>query len=426
MMLVTSAPVTWQPMPAMRIGNYALISRIGSGGVGTVFLAEDGRDGQSVALKVLSPPNSVDVGEFLARFQREASVIASLDHPHIVRVRDAGIVDGQCFIAMPYLNYGTLKDRLTKFNASGERMPVVEVLDIARQIAQALDYAHKRGLIHRDVKPGNIMLAAGGRYVLADFGVVFMATGTRLTRDTGHIIGTAEYISPEQAEQQPFDHRADIYALGVVLYEMLTGTPPFTGDTDLLTLYAHAHRAPKPINEYRDDVPANVIALVECMLAKQPSERFGTAGELVLAIEQALGMLDSKPNAKVGPLQNRQAGAMLAAIALAVTLVIGIGFIVRTSSPTRNTPQRPTAVRIQLRSLTLTVITDTAVRRRPLEKSSLRYSKAGEQLSVHGRTADGTWLQIALTDTTQFGWINTHDGTLSGTLHSVPVVPMPK
>ncbi|NJM41202.1 MAG: serine/threonine protein kinase [Anaerolineae bacterium] len=216
-----------------QIGDYEILNRIAHGGMGTVFLATHKGLRRHVALKVLSPQVNQDQ-EFIARFRREAHVIASLDHPHIVRVHDAGCAENYYFIAMEYLNYGTLKDRVKKFKEAGTPMAVVEVLEITRQIATALDHAHKKGVIHRDVKPSNIMIASGGRHVLSDFGIVFVQSGTRLTRSHGQLIGTAEYMSPEQADQRPYDHRVDIYALGVVMYELLTGTVPYTGDTEMI------------------------------------------------------------------------------------------------------------------------------------------------------------------------------------------------
>ncbi len=177
------------------VGEYRLRQRIGSGGMATVYLASHPAFGERVALKVLSPRATGD-DEAAARFRREGQVIASLDHPHIVKVYEAGCAagcaSGCCFIAMEYLPYGTLKERLARIHAGGESMPVAEAVEAARQVASALDYAHQRGLIHRDVKPSNILLGTGGRYVLSDFGAVFVPSVTRLTRDQTQAPGTVE------------------------------------------------------------------------------------------------------------------------------------------------------------------------------------------------------------------------------------------
>lgn len=271
-------------MAVTQLGPYVLVSRIAQGGMATVYLARHAQTKAHVALKVLSLQASAD-DEFAARFRREGDVAAALGHPNIVPVLESGCDQGQLYLAMAYLPYGTVKERLAKYAATGERMPIAEALEIGRQIAWALDHAHKRGLIHRDVKPSNILLGLGGQYLLSDFGVAFVSERTRLTRTDKFMVGTPAYMSPEQAEQHPFDHRVDIYALGIVLYEMLTGRAPYIGDLEMMILYGHVHGEAPPLRQWRPEVPASVVQVIERAMAKSPEARFHTAGELALAIE---------------------------------------------------------------------------------------------------------------------------------------------
>jgi serine/threonine-protein kinase len=378
------------------LGDYRLISRIGSGGAGTVYLAHHAPTGQQVALKVLSPSATASA-EFVARFQREADIIATLDHPNIVRVFDAGCVDGRCYIAMEYFNYGTLKDRIAAIRAGGDQMPVNEALEIARQIASALDHAHKRGVIHRDVKPGNILLASGGRYVLGDFGTVLVKAATRLTSQSGRLIGTAEYLSPEQANQQPFDHRVDVYALGVVLYEMLAGAVPFSGDNDLLTVYAHAHREPAFDKLVDRRVPREVVAIITRAMHKQPAQRYSTAGEMALAMEQVLS--NSTKPAHMPLTQHRRAMCIVVGCIAMLVLIV---WLLMTRMPTTSAAQ--SRARFQFCEVAL-VITE------------------GVSLRVMGRSHNAHWLLTVPAGDDKPAWVPADAGYLQGALDCVPVVP---
>jgi len=271
-------------MPVTQLGPYTLVSRIAQGGMATVYLARHVQTQAHVALKVLSLQASAD-DEFVARFRREGDVAATLGHPNIVPVLESGCDQDQLYLAMAYLPYGTVKDRLAKYAAIGERMPIAEVLEIGRQIAWALDHTHKRGLIHRDVKPSNILIGLGGQYLLSDFGVAFVSERTRLTRTDKLMVGTPAYMSPEQAEQRPFDHRVDVYALGIVLYELLTGRAPFIGDLEMMVLYGHVHSEAPALRQLRPEVTAAVAQIIARAMAKSPEARFHTAGDMALAIE---------------------------------------------------------------------------------------------------------------------------------------------
>lgn len=409
-----------------QIGGYQIISRIAQGGMATVYLAKHPERAEWVALKVLSPRAQGDP-EFLARFEREADIISTLSHPHIVPVYDAGVDQGVHYIAMAYLNYGSLRDRLDRFANRHEPMAVREVLEVGRQIASALDYAHKRGLIHRDVKPNNILLAPGGRYVLSDFGIAFKQDATRLTRDSGQMLGTAEYMSPEQAEQKQIDLRVDVYALGVVLYELLTGGVPFSNDTDMLVLFAHINQLPKPIVQLRPDVPRDVIQIVERALSKQPEARFDTAGALVLAIEQAMSLIAEPNTRSIGPIW--VIGAAVLLVLVVVTIGLNRYWSIRVSD---NAPSLPKVTTHELKQIapqitlgqvtyvaraTNAVLLTQPVRNAPV----LRRLAPGTRLQVLGRTPDDLWLRVST------GWVLRATGQIEGQLDAVPHIPaLPK
>lgn len=405
------------------LGDYQIISRIGSGGMGTVYLAHHAPTGRQVALKVLSPRATAE-RVFIARFQREADTIASLDHPNIVQVFDAGYIDGRCFIAMAYLNYGTLKDRIAAIHAGGEHMPVAEALEAARQIAMALDHAHKRGLIHRDVKPSNILLAAGGRYVLTDFGTVLVESATRLTTQTGRLIGTAEYLSPEQANQQPFDHRVDVYALGVVLYEMLAGSVPFSDENDLLVVYAHAHREPRPMDELRAGVPRSVAGIVAKAMHKQPARRYSTAGEMALDIERVMRELERASSSRVLQLDHFNRRWMWV-VGVCVIIVMALLLLIGALKAAAHTPSKSYAeskfvlceVRFTPDHEAIAVMDASSLATMPVFQL-----RQDESLVVQARSSDTSWLWVRWMHGE--GWVRTQDGILMGALRCVPEMPV--
>ncbi|MFN8460055.1 MAG: serine/threonine-protein kinase [Anaerolineae bacterium] len=218
------------------IGAYHIESIVGSGGMAVVYRARHPQHG-TVALKVLFPPPNAGA-DLLARFEREARTVARLRHPAIVRVLDTGQAEGRAYLAMTLIEGESLADRLARHGALDE----ADAIDIAWQMADALDYAHRQGVIHRDVKPSNILLTPEGRAVLTDFGVALALDDPALTR-TGHTVGTPAYMAPEQAGDGPVDGRADLSALGVVLYHMVAGRPPFRGATPQV-LHAHVYDPP--------------------------------------------------------------------------------------------------------------------------------------------------------------------------------------
>lgn len=277
----------------MRIGPYPVVGTLGQGGMATVYLAEDARHGRLVAIKVMKPDTAAAIGH--DRFLREIEMIARLTHPHILPLYDSGSSDGQLYYVMPHIEGPSLRARLN----SERRLTIDDALQLTRGIASALGHAHQHGLVHRDIKPANILLSDGIALV-ADFGVARAATrsadahaetaaGLAALTSSGVIIGTPQYMSPEQAFGDPnVDGRADIYALGCVLYEMLAGAPPFDGESAHVLLRQHTTDPVPPLRKIRPDVPEAVAGAIERSLAKSPGDRFATAADFVAALSGAM------------------------------------------------------------------------------------------------------------------------------------------
>jgi eukaryotic-like serine/threonine-protein kinase len=254
-------------------GRYRVIRRLGSGGMANVYLAEDEELGRRVAIKVLDDKHANDE-QFIERFRREAKNAASLSHPNIVSIYDRGEAEGTYYIAMEYIEGRTLKDLIV---ARGP-LPVERAVSYARQILGAVRFAHRKGIVHRDIKPHNVLVDTDGRLKVTDFGIA--RAGTSQMTEAGSIIGTAQYLSPEQARGAPVDQRSDLYSVGVVLNEMLTGSVPFTGDTPVEIAMKHISAVPKPPSTERPDVPDDLDLVVLRSLAKDPRERFQSAEEM--------------------------------------------------------------------------------------------------------------------------------------------------
>lgn len=265
-----------------KFGRYEIIRELGRGGMATVMLAHDPAFNRHVAIKVILPHYANDP-QFRLRFDREAKTIASLEHAYIVPVYDYGEQDGQPYLVMRYLTGGTLAQGI-----AGRPMPLPKIIAILQRLAEALDAAHRLNILHRDIKPGNVLFDTEHHSFLADFGLVKLQNDTPGISSTG-IVGTPRYMSPEQALGQPnLDARSDVYALGIVLYEMLAGHTPYDADTPMNMLFKHIHEPMPLLDTHALNLPEQWNDLLTCVLAKEPKQRFATAGALAEAVT-ALG-----------------------------------------------------------------------------------------------------------------------------------------
>jgi serine/threonine protein kinase len=266
------------------LGPYRIINQVGRGGMATVYKAYQPSVDRYVAIKVL-PSQLAESKEFATRFHQEARIIAKLEHPHILPVFDYGESDGVAYFVMRYLDAGTLKDKME----AGRPLPLSDIDRIFTQLADALSYAHTHGVIHRDLKPANALIDSQGNIFLTDFGIARLleSASPRLTQ-TDAIMGTPAYISPEQAQGNDVDQRSDIYSLGIILYEMVTGRVPFVADTPLAVLFKHISD-PLPLPSLvKSDIHPAIEKVILKALAKDPKDRFSTAGEFVSAWKHAL------------------------------------------------------------------------------------------------------------------------------------------
>jgi serine/threonine-protein kinase len=313
-------------------GRYRILRKLGAGGMANVYLAEDQTLGRRVAIKLLNDRHASD-DQFVERFRREATSAAGLTHPNIVSIYDRGEAEGTYYIAMEHLDGRNLKELL---RARGPA-PVQYSIEYARQILAALRFAHRNGIVHRDIKPHNVLVDSEGRVKVTDFGIA-RAGGTQMT-EVGSIVGTAQYLSPEQARGAPVDQRSDLYSLGVVLYELLTGTVPFSGDAPVEIAMKHLSETPRPPSEVHDNVPRELDLVVMRALAKDPAERYASADEM----DRDLARIAA--GSGVSPETEEAATAILSA-ASAPTVVTRANAAPTTAvtRPYRAPPAGPTAV----------------------------------------------------------------------------------
>src|SRR4051794_28646861 len=260
-------------------GRYRIVRKLGTGGMANVYLAEDEVLGRRVAIKILNDRHAGD-DQFVERFRREAKNAASLSHPNIVSIYDRGDAEGTYYIAMEYLDGRSLKELIISRGPA----PVNVSIEYARQILSALRFAHRHGIVHRDIKPHNVLVDAEGRVKVTDFGIA--RAGTSQMTEAGSIVGTAQYLSPEQARGSGVDQRSDLYSLGIVLYELVTGTVPFNGDTPVEIAMKHLSQTPDPPSERRPDVPRDLDLIVMRALAKDPDDRYQSAEEMDADLER--------------------------------------------------------------------------------------------------------------------------------------------
>lgn len=271
-----------EDLTGRQLGPYQIIGPLGEGGMAAVYRAYQPSMERMIALKLL-PRHYASDPEFSGRFQREARVIASLQHPHILPVFDFGQSDGYTYLAMPFVEGGTLSDLLRT-----RRLSLPEIGRIMNQVGDALDYAHAQGLVHRDIKPSNVLLDRRNNCLLADFGLARLVEGAGTLTESGAMVGTPAYMSPEQGLGEKVDSRSDIYSLGVVLYQMVTGRPPFQAETPMAIMIKHIHDPLLPPRHYNPAVPEAVQQVILKALAKKPAARYRTAGDFVRALNQAI------------------------------------------------------------------------------------------------------------------------------------------
>jgi tRNA A-37 threonylcarbamoyl transferase component Bud32 len=296
MLPVSQATSTRYPPGTLLGGRYEVIRPLGWGGMAEVYLTSDRLLGRQVAVKVILERYAGDE-QFASRFRREARAAASLNHPNVVAVHDVGTHDGNPFIVMEHVPGRTLAEVVH----DGGPMPADRAAEIGEAAARALGAAHAAGIVHRDVKPGNVMVTADGRIKVLDFGIARALRWTPLT-DTPAVQGTVEYMAPEYVRGEGADGRSDLYSLGAVLYELLTGRPPFTGDSPLQVAYRHLEEAPVPPDAVRADIPPALAAVVLRCLAKHPGDRYRRAEELAADLAAAAS---GRP-AATAPLRRRR------------------------------------------------------------------------------------------------------------------------
>lgn len=265
-------------------GRFQIIEERGRGGMAVVYKAYDGVLQRTVALKVLLPVLASNT-EFTQRFHREAITAANLRHPNIVVIYDVGSHRSYQYIVMEYLEGPTLQQEIQRTGA----LPLPKIMTIVGQLTDALDYAHQQGLVHRDIKPANVIISAHDQVTLTDFGLVKAATSAKITGE-GAAVGTLKYMSPEQAVGRELDYHSDIYSLGVVVYEMLTGESPFSGRTPYQTLHELIYEPPPPPSKVNRAVTVRMERAVLKALAKEPDQRYSSAGEFARALASAAGL----------------------------------------------------------------------------------------------------------------------------------------
>ncbi|MBE3558331.1 MAG: protein kinase [Ktedonobacteraceae bacterium] len=280
-----------------QLGKYRILSSLGQGGMARGYKAYQENLDREVAVKVLPPWYAAD-RNFISRFHLEARLIARLSHPNIVTVHDASEQNGHLYIVMQLVDGGTLKQRFERLQQQGKLMETAEIVTIFTQIGDALAYAHEQGVIHRDIKPVNVLMDQSNRPILSDFGIAKVIASTQLgLTHPGAGVGTPEYMSPEQCQGGPVDGRADIYALGVMLFEAQTGRTPFVGDNYPALAHSHIYEPPPRPSVFNPAIHPAIEHIILKALMKDPQQRFQTAGEMVEMLKQALNITSGQPAA---------------------------------------------------------------------------------------------------------------------------------
>lgn len=277
--------------------RYLIEEMLGQGGMSAVYKATDPNLRRVVAVKLIHTHLS-DNPDFVKRFEEEAAAVAQLRHPGIIQVYDFNQDDDVYYMVLEFVPGETIQDHLKRLNESGRRLPISKVMEYMAKVCDAVDYAHQRGMIHRDIKPANIMLNTQGQVILMDFGIAKIVGGQSHTA-TGAVVGTAMYMSPEQIRGEQPDRRSDIYSLGVTLYEMVSGQPPFQAESAMTLMMMHVNDPVPDPRKLNPEVPDELIAIINTSLAKNPNNRYQTAAEMASALRAALSGVDSSTSVEV-------------------------------------------------------------------------------------------------------------------------------
>jgi len=394
------------------LGSYKIISLLGQGGMATVYKAYQANMDRHVAIKVLPIHYAADPN-FKKRFSQEARTIAKLEHPHILPVHDFGEADGYLYIVMRIVETGSLADLLKQ----QPLLPPAQIRQLVTQIADALDYAHTHGVIHRDIKPGNVLLDERGNCLLTDFGIAKIAESSTFFTNTGGILGTPAYMSPEQALGQKLDGRSDIYALGVILYQMATKSLPFKADTPMALAFKHVNEPLPPPRTVNSSIPPQVEQVIIKSLSKQPADRFATARDLAQALWSAMdgnASASYPPSTVLLPTKiipttktSLVAGAILGGF---IFFIVLLSYLVSASQNSPVTPTVAVAIASPLATFTptptITPTPTTTTGSATLSHAAAIYEgpgntyalvsnlNGGAKVEVMGRNEKGTWVQI--------------------------------
>jgi len=333
------------------ISRYRVLEKLGEGGMGVVYLAHDTELDRKIALKFLPLHDTADA-ETKARFKREAKAVAALNHPNIVTIHDIGERDGKSYMAMEYVDGESLKEMLDK-----QEFPIDKIIDIVCQICEGLSQAHKKGIVHRDIKPANILLDSEERVKIADFGLAQLIDITKVTKESS-TVGTPSYMSPEQIMNSNVDNRSDIFSLGIIVYELLTGHLPFEGQYEAAVSYSILHEEPEPLARYKTGVPDELQRLVDKALHKDPETRYQHIDELLVDLKSLrkqleAGIMGERPT-KVRPSQKKRHSLYLGVVGFLIMLILVAFYFWQ--RPTQNPPGQASLNRNRIAVLPLTNI----------------------------------------------------------------------
>ena len=371
-------------MIGQTISHYKILEKLGEGGMGVVYKAEDLKLERFVALKFLAP-HLVQDEESRRRFQREAKAAAALDHPNICTIHEIDEAEGRVFLAMAYLDGSTVRQKVKQ-----RPLKLDEALDIAIQAGEGLRAAHEKGIVHRDIKSANLMVNARGQVKIMDFGLAQLAEQSKLTK-TATILGTPAYMSPEQAQRLPADRRTDIWSLGVVIYEMVTGRTPFEGERQQAVLYAIATEQPEPITALRVGIPTELDRIVGKALAKKPDERYQHIDEMLVDLREmqkqaASGSRDTRRAPSASKPASRTPW-YIAAAAVVIAVILGISAWLGVFGPANGAGDAPAET---LQAVPLTSY--------PGSESSPSFSPDGNQVAFcwDGENADNLDIYVKM------------------------------